>query len=297
VNLKMVGNTAGTQSLVRVVTDSVSDVPDDILNELGVTMVPVIVRFGTEEFRDRRDITMDQFMARLTTTKEPARTSQPSPGAFVEAFRQAAEGGAAVVSIQPSAKFSGTYQSACIARDILAPEGYRIEVLNTETGSMGQGWAVIQAARAALAGLPVERVLERARAISQRVHVLLAVDTLTYLQRNGRLGRVPAMVGSILGLKPILAVRHGELGLCEMVRGADKLKARLVKAITRSVPEGAKVALGVVHAAAREKADQLRQELSRVYRVVESVVTETGPAIAANTGPGAFGAMLYEVDG
>ncbi len=281
---------------VRVVTDSVSDVPDDLLRELGVLMVPVTVRLDGQELMDRVDIPMGEFLPRLLAAREPARTSQPSPGAFVEAFRRAGEGGAGVVSVQPSAKFSGTYQSACIARDILAAEGYRIEVLDTRSASMGQGWAAIQAARAALAGLPFERVLETARTVAQKVRVLLTVDTLAYLQRNGRLGRVPAMVGSWLGLKPIITVRDGELALHEAVLGAEKAMARLTSAISRSVRGGARVALAVVHAAARDKAEQLRRELGNLLNVAESILTETGPAIAANTGPGAYGAMLYELD-
>lgn len=282
---------------VGIVTDSVCDAPEGILAELGVTVVPVTVRFGIEEFRDRVDISLDEFMSRLTRTKEPVRTSQPSPGEFVEAFRQAGRGGERpVVAIQCSSKFSGTYQSACIARDILTPEGYRIDVIDTRTGSMGQGWAVIRAARAALAGQPFERVSTLAREISSKVKVYLSVDTLTYLQRNGRLGTVQAAVGSLLGLRPILMVKDGELALADAVIGAERVLGHLVATIKRSFREKTKIALAVAHLAARERAEALRRELERIYEVVEAFITDTGPAIAANVGPGAFGAMLYEVD-
>ncbi|MCL6580315.1 MAG: DegV family protein [Firmicutes bacterium] len=281
---------------VKVVTDSVSDLPDAVLSELGVDMVPLTVRFGTQEFLDRVDFGTDEFLERLVRTDQPVRTSQPPPGAFVEAFRKAGQEGRAVVSIQPSIKFSGTYQSACIARDIVAPEGYRVEVLDTRSASMGQGWAVIQAARAALAGQPLQKVVEQAREVSRRMRVFLTVDTLAYLHRNGRLGRVPAALGSLLNLKPILTVRDGELGLCDAVSGAERAFSRLVAIISRRIRVGARVALAVVHSAARDRAEQLRHELGRLYDVVESIITQTGPAIAANTGPGAYGAMLYEVD-
>lgn len=281
---------------VSIVTDSVCDAPESVLAELGVAVVPVTVRFGMEELRDRVDISIEEFMDRLARTKEPVRTSQPSPGEFVEAFRQAGENGRPVVSIQCSSKFSGTYQSACIARDLLAPEGYRIDVVDTRSGSMGQGWAVIQAARAALAGHPFERVAEVARDISARVKVFLAVDTLVYLQRNGRLGAVQAALGSLLNLKPILTVRDGELSLCDAVIGAERVMSHLVGTIKRGIRERARVALAVAHSAARERAEALRRELERIYNVVEFLITETGPAIAANVGPGAYGAMLYDVD-
>ncbi len=282
---------------VRVVTDSVSDIPGSVLEELGIGLVPVIVRFGAgEELRDRIDISVAEFMERLVSSREPVRTSQPSPGEFIEAFRQAGEGGHPVVSVQVSSGLSGTYQSACIARDIVRDEGLEVTVVDTQSGSMGQGWAAIAAARAARAGQSLERVAGIARDVSRRAKVLFAIDTLAYLQRNGRLGRVQAMLGSLLNLKPILVVREGELALGEAVLGAERVMDRLVGAITRSVRGGARVALGIVHAAARERAEQLRQELARVYDVVETIFTETGPAIAANIGPGAYGAMLYEVD-
>lgn len=287
---------AGPQGGVRVITDSICDAPREILKELGVTIVPVIVRFGDEQYRDRVDISMSEFMNRLTTTREAVRTSQPSPGAFIEAFREAATDGNPVVSVQASSKLSGTFQSACIARDILAEEGYHIGVVDTHTASMGQGWAVIEAARAARSGQSFERVVERAREIAARTKILLTVDTLHYLQRNGRLGRVQAALGSILQLKPILTLREGELGLWEAVLGAERAMDRLIAGVKRSFKERARVALSVVHSAARDRAEHLQRELSRFYDVVESVITETGPGIAANTGPGAFGAMLYEVD-
>ena len=281
---------------VRVVTDSVSDVPSDLAAALGVTVVPVTVRLDSREYRDRVDITMQEFMARLARTTEPVRTSQPSPGEFIQAFRSAGEGGRPVVAVQCSSKFSGTYQSACIARDILTPEGYRIDVVDTKSGSMGQGWAVIGAARAALTGLSFERVAQVARDISARVKVFLTLDTLSYLQRNGRLGAIRAAVGSVLGLKPIITVRDGELCLADAAFGAERAMHRLVGAIGRAVHRRARVALAVAHVAAAEKAEALRRELERLYDVVESLITETGPAIAANVGPGGYGAMLYEVE-
>ncbi len=282
-------------SEVRIVTDSISDVPDEILTALGILMVPITVRFGQEELRDREDISIGDFMARLVATREPVRTSQPSPGAFLEAYRDATRDGKSVVSIHASSKFSGTYQSACVARDIAKAEGRRVEVLDTRNASMAQGWAVIQAARAALAGLGVERVVEQARWVSQRVRTFLTVDTLAYLERNGRLGRVAALVGSVLGLRPILTVTDGELALADATLGAERGFSHLVGAIRRSVRERARVALGIVHAGAKERALELQAQLARLYEAVATVVTETGPAIAANTGPGAYGAFIYEV--
>jgi len=278
------------------VTDSISDVPDDIRSQLDIHMVPVTIRFGLEEFKDRVGMTMKEFMSRLVSTDECPKTSQPSPGEFAEAFRKAGEGGKTVVSVQPSPKLSGTYQSACIARDMLASEGRRVEVINTNTGSMAQGWVVIEAARAAMAGLSVEEIIARAKEISSKVKLLLTIDTLEYLQRAGRLGSLQALVGSLLKVKPIITVRDGQLALADAVFRADRVIERLTLNFRRSIRDGARLAVAVGHAACRDGAEQLRHELGKFYEIVESIIFETGPGIAANTGPGSFGAMIYELD-
>jgi DegV family protein with EDD domain len=290
------GVTTLSETRVRVVTDTVSDVSDSLAEELGITMVPVVIKFGEEEVRDRVEITMPEFLARLAVTREAVRTSQPSPGDFVEAYRKAGRDGHTVVSVQPSIKLSGTYQSACIARDLVAGEGIRVEVVDTENASMSQGWAAVAAARAALEGRPVEYVLERVKFVSERVKTLLTLDTLVYLQRNGRLGRVSALMGSLLHLKPILQIKDGELALADAALGAGQIMGRLIATIRRNITEGARVAVALVHVSARDRAEHLRDELGKIYSVVESMIVETGPAIAANVGPGGFGAMLYETD-
>lgn len=281
---------------VTLVTDTVSDLPDHVAEGLGVILIPMIVRFGDQEFRDRVDLDTQAVLDRLAATREPARTSQPSPGEFMDAFRRAARDGATVVSVQPSMKFSGAYQTACLARDLLAEEGYRVEVVDSNLASMAQGWAVIEGARAARAGQSVDQVLDRIRHVCQRARTYLTLDTLHYLQRNGRLGRIQALLGSLLQLRPILTLRDGEFAIADAAVGAGQVMSRLVLTIRRNVREGARVALAVVHASAQDRAEHLLAELGKFYEVVESIVTETGAGIAANVGPGGFGAMLYEVD-
>lgn len=280
---------------VRVVTDSVADVPDEVMASLKIAFVPVTVRFGVEQFKDRIEMSVREFLRRLRATAQPVKTSQPSPGDFVNVFRAAGEGGHSVISIQPSAKLSGTYQSACMARDMLARQGYDIEVVDTRLASMGQGWAVIEAARAALAGCNKAEILCRVQHVVERVKMLISVDTLEYIHRNGRIGRAQALLGSLLHIKPILTVTDGELDAVDKVVGAERVIARLVQHFQRLVPAGARVKCAVIHADAIERARELAEALGRVFHITELVTTETGPAIAANVGPGTYGAMIYEV--
>jgi len=279
---------------VHVVTDSVSDIPDDMLSRLKIGFVPVTVRFGIEQFKDRVEMSVRDFLRRLRTSTQVAKTSQPSPGEFATAFREAAAGGHSVVSIQPSANLSGTYQAACVARDVLVRQGLDIEVVDSRSGSMGQGWAAIEAARAALEGCTKAEVLSRVARVVSRVKLLITVDTLDYIHRNGRIGRAQALLGSLLHIKPILTLTDGELDAVDKVPGAERVLGRLLHHLQRMVPEGARVRCAVMHADAAERAQQLAEALKRLFDVCELLITETGPAIAANVGPGAYGATLYE---
>jgi DegV family protein with EDD domain len=285
------------RGIVRVVTDSLADIPDELMASLKIGFVPLTVRFGVEQFKDRVEMSVREFFQRLRATPQAQgiRTSQPAPGDFVSVFREAGAGGASVVSVQPSAKFSGTYQAACVARDVLARQGYDIEVVDTSSASMGQGWAAIEAARAALAGCGKAEILKRIAHVAGRVKVLITLDTLDYVYRNGRIGRAAALLGTLLHIKPILTVTAGELDAVEKVVGAERVIGRLVENFKRLLPGGARVKCAVMHADAAERARELAAALGRAFKIDELITTETGPALAANVGPGAYGAMMYEV--
>ncbi|NUQ56762.1 MAG: DegV family EDD domain-containing protein, partial [Dehalococcoidia bacterium] len=196
---------------VQIVTDSTCDLPREIVEEYGITVVPLTVFFGEEALLDGVEIGADAFYERLGTSHDLPRTSQPS----AERFRQVYEGLAGetseIVSIHLSSKLSGTLNSASVARDQVAHGGLHIELIDSYTVSLGLGLVVLEAAAAARTGASLENVVAAARRAMDRVMVYVAVDTLDYLRRGGRIGRASSFLGSVLSIKPIVGIEDGEV--------------------------------------------------------------------------------------
>ncbi|MSQ41071.1 MAG: DegV family protein, partial [Dehalococcoidia bacterium] len=188
---------------VHIVTDSTADLPREVVQRLGITVVPLNLHFSTQVYRDGVDIQAEEFYRRLVTANPLPTTSQPAVGAFVECYQALADTGEPVVSIHVASKLSGTYNSAFQAREQVGTSMF-IEVVDSQTASMGLGLIVLAAAEAAAAGASLEEVLHATREAVARTRVLFMVDTLEYLQRGGRIGKAQAFLGSVLNIKPIL---------------------------------------------------------------------------------------------
>ena len=195
---------------VRIVTDSTSDLPGDVVERLGITVVAQNVHFGTETYKDNVTITPDTFFSMLASSKELPKTSQASPGEFKEVYDQVGDGADGIVSIHVAAKLSGTYNSAVQARELTTAQ-CPVEVIDTAQASMGEGLVVIAAAEAANAGASMDEVAAVARNAAGRSHCMALLETLEYLQKGGRIGKAQAMLGSILQIKPMILVRDGEV--------------------------------------------------------------------------------------
>jgi len=196
---------------VFIVSDSSSDLEQDDAALSNTEIVPLSIRFGDEEFTDRRDLSVEDFYKRMANSDELPQTACPSPGAFERAFRNAGEGGAdAVVCLNISGALSNTFQSAQTAA--AAYEGQMpVHVVDTKTVSSGLGTLVLEAAKSARAGADVESVLRRVRDLIPRTRVIAALNTLENLKKGGRIGGAKAMVGSILSIKPLIDLTGGEV--------------------------------------------------------------------------------------
>ena len=237
---------------VRVLTDSGADLPPEVVEALSISVVPLVVLFGDEVFRDGIDLTTDQFFERLVTSSVHPSTSQPSVGAFQEAFEGLAGETDAIVSVHVGAKFSGTVAAAMLARDCLTKR-CRIEVVDSQGASLGLGFAVLAAARAAKAGASVEEVVAAAESVVRRQHTLAMLDTLEYARRGGRLSRVEALLGNLLHVKPILSVKEEIHALGRARTRAAGLKRMFDLAM--AYPDIVEV--GVMHATSPEDAEML----------------------------------------
>lgn len=276
---------------VRIVTDSTADLPDRLYKEHDIRMVPLNVHFGEEVYRDHIDIKSSEFYTKLVSSKDHPRTSQPSPGDFLELYKELTADGDHVVSVHLSGALSGTLQSAALAKEMLP--GATIELVDTRSGSLGIGLVALAAARAAKAGKSAQDVAAEAREIAARMHLVMCVDTLEYLARNGRIGKAQAFLGGLLSVKPVLGLEDGVVVPLDKARGRGRALERVVELVQERVPAGSPVHVAIVHANVPDEADQMLKRLEGIYTVREGLTGIIGPVIGVHVGPGTLGIVLY----
>ncbi|NLZ38141.1 MAG: DegV family protein [Firmicutes bacterium] len=269
---------------VRIVTDSTADLPAEFVQELDITVVPLKVHFGEEEYLDWIDFDSDSFFAKLQSSPIIPCTSQPSPADFESVYKPLAETGDSIISIHISAQLSGTYQSAVIAKNELAD--CDITVVDSKTGSMAMGIAVIEAARAAKAGKTKEEILAQLNSNIDKVKVFFAVDTLEYLQKNGRIGKAAALLGGLLNVKPLLSVKDGIIVPKEKIRGKEKAKERLIEIVAEEFGEDVKGKAVILHGNEPKEAQKLYEKVKERFAFSEVIISSIGSVIGTHLGPG-----------
>jgi DegV family protein with EDD domain len=274
---------------VRIVTDSTADLQPEEAKTLGITIVPLTVFFGEEAYLDNVELDNASFYSKLQISKELPRTSQPSPASFQAAFTRLIEEGAdGIISVHLSAKLSGTYQSACTARDTL-PESLRkvpIEIIDSRSVSAGMSLALKRAAEEARQNLRLEEI--KAHLIDQfvRTRIIAVLDTLEFVKRGGRIGSAEALLGNMLSFKPIIALKDGEVVPLERPRTRGKAYARVAQIIAESDP----LQELAIAEASEEVGLQLAEALRSVYQG-EISHYKLGSALGAHAGPGTVAAV------
>ena len=273
---------------VRVITDSTADLPPELAADHGITVVPLNIHFGEEVYRDGLDISPDEFYQRLVSSPRLPTTSQPSVGAFMEAYQGVLEGAQGIVSVHISAKLSGTCNSALQAREELSGT-VPIEVVDTGQASLGLGLAALAAARAAQSGGSFAEVVEEARRTAGQASVLFMVDTLEYLQKGGRIGKAAAFLGGILNIKPLLSIRDGEVHPLERARTRGKAVDRLMELVQEAMPLQE---LWAMHSTTPQEAQELAQRLAPCVPGGQVLVGRLGSVVGTYVGPGLLGVGL-----
>jgi DegV family protein with EDD domain len=267
---------------VRIVTDSVADIPPEVVAELGITIIPVLVRFGEETFRDGIDITNEQFYERLSKSKIMPTSAVPSLDMFARTYARLAEETDEILAIMLSSKLTGFYNAAVQSASLVESK-CRIEVIDSGTAVMSQGFVVIRAAQAAREGAKVDEILKIVRRDLPRVDMQAAFTTLEFLKRGGRIGLAQALLGSILRVNPIVTLRDG------MVKPAGRARSR-AKAIDHLYEFAASYAhieeMAVEDAACPQDAELLVKRLGAIFPEERIYRTHTTPVIGTHTGPG-----------
>lgn len=279
---------------IRIVTDSTSDLPKSICQEYGIGVVPLTVHFGPEAFLDAVEMDSDGFWEKLKTSHHHPKTAQPSPGDFLKLYEEAAKAGDEVISIHISSKLSGTLNSAQIAAQMVP--GLKVTHVDTRSTTWGLGMMAVEAARMVKAGKSTAAIVSTVEAIADRMHIFFTLDTLEFLQKNGRVGKAQALLGGLLGIRPVLQVdREGLVAPADKVRGKSKVLPRAMELMQERVPAGRRIRVAVLHTKVEAEARLWLESIKKLYKVEEDWIGEVGPVIATNTGPGTVGVCFYEV--
>ncbi len=274
---------------VRIVTDSACDLSQELVDQHGIEVVPLSIRFGADEFVDRTELSVDDFYARMAASDALPETAAPSPGAFEQAFRALGGAGDEVVSINLSAALSATMQSAATAAKALEGE-VAVTVLDSKALTLGLGNIVVAAAEAAKGGASVADVVALVESLSERTRMWGTLDTLDNLVKGGRVGKAQALVGSVLSIKPVLDMSSGEVH--EAAKPRTRKKA-LLWLRDKVVEHGEVDNLWVMEGHAEEDAKDLVELLAAEYDAAAIGTGRIGPVIGTHGGPGVLGVCFW----
>ncbi len=276
---------------IKIVTDSTADLPPALAEELGITVVPLYVRFGGEVYRERVDISEDEFYQRLMNDPVHPNTTQPTPQDFANVYRELSKQADGIISIHISGKLSGTCNSALMAKDMLETK-CPIEVIDSQVLTMALGLLVIVAATSAKAGESLEKVVEEVKQTIPKIHLRELFDTLKYLLLGGRIGKAKALLGSILNVKPILSLKDGEVVPMAQAhtraKGIDKL-FDFVKN-TANIQD-----LAIVYSTTPDEAQNLAERIGSIFDREKIIIARVGPALGVHMGPGALVVAIREL--
>lgn len=272
---------------LAIVTDSVSDISPKIAKELKITVVPLTVIFGTDQFLDGVELSNSEFFQKLETDPNHPSTSQPSPEAFVKTYEKLLKKGFEILSVHVSAKLSGTINSA--EQAIKSLDTNKIKIVDTGTASMAQGLVAMSAARAAKNAKSLDELADMAETTAKKTNVYVAMDTMEFLKRGGRIGKARAMLGSILNIKPIITTDNGEIVPHSRAR---TIKKAISSMINDMGDKNQIVEVAVLHSTTPDLAKDVLTQIDAQNLNNPGTITEIGPVVGTHAGPGCL-AIAY----
>jgi len=276
---------------VKIVTDSGSDITQEEAKKLGITVVPVYLRFGDEVYRDGVDIDCDEFYHKLVTSPVHPSTAAPAPGDFARVYEEAAQETGEIVSIHITSKHSAVCDAALVGKETAERKGCQIEVVDSRGLTMWQGLVAIAAAKAAEAGCSLQEVVNKAHETIRQLRALALLDTVEYVARGGRLGKAVSAVESLLNVKLLLTLRDGELRPAGLARTRSKGIDQLRKFIRSALHIED---LAIVYSTTPDDAQTLAEYVGSLFPNIVPRIVRLGPALGVHAGPGALVTGLKE---
>jgi DegV family protein with EDD domain len=277
---------------IKLITDSVSDLPKNLIEKYKIEIVPLTVHFGDDTYKDGIDIDSQKFFDLLKNSKSLPTTSQVSPGEFINAFEKYQEYEHIIV-ITLSSKLSGTYNSALQAKEIIGSD--RITIIDSKLVSFSQGLIVLEVAKMIMDGMDYDEIISQTHYNIDHIDNIYIVDTLEYLQKGGRLSSTEAFVGNLLNIKPILTMSDGLLKSKDKVRGRKKAYKWIKDYIENEYSNTHIKSIGVFHALEPDFKDEVKDLLVEMMNVEEIYESEVGSVVGTHSGPGCVAvAFIYK---
>lgn len=277
---------------ITILTDTMCDVPRHYAEKYNIKIMPLLVNFGEESFRDGIDITTEEFFERLQASEKLPTTSQINPPQFESVFFEEIGKNNTIIGILGSSKLSGTYNSAIIAKNNIGSD--RIYVIDSEAVTLGAGLLVIKAARLAEMGKTPEEIVNEIEASKKRLKQFFIIGNLKYLYKGGRISLSASVIGSILNIKPIITTVEGKLEMLEKTRGVRKAISIVMDMIKDNGWTLDEKVIGINHTLCPEHADYIEELIKMQYKPKEIIRGQVGSVVGTHAGPGCV-ALHFEL--
>ncbi len=282
--------------MIQIITDSTCDIPDALIEQYGITIIPHYIIWGEDQYRDRVDMTALDFYNRLAVDPVYPSSSQAGVPDFQRTYEEvAAKGATEIITLTVSSAMSGAYHMACEAAKLVK---IPVSVVDGKGPTMSLGWQVLAAARARDAGMDVPDILVMLENLKQKLVQYVAMESLEYLQKSGRIGNAVKWVGSMLKIRPLVSINH-KTGLVEpaaMARTHKSLVDTMYKKFFDHLKDHSKLRVAVLHGNALAEAEALAERIRTDFNPVELLINMTGPVLGISTGPGALALCGYAED-
>jgi DegV family protein with EDD domain len=280
---------------VAVVTDSCASIPAKLIQTLNIHSIPYFIHRGQEVLQDLVTIDAESFYRWLPTATALPTTASPGPGDYLAKYKELAQQGVnEIISIHMTSKGSAAYQAARTARDMILENlpSLQIEIIDTLNVAMCHGWIAIEAARKALKGARLDKIVNRVRELIPITHMIQTADTLKYLHMGGRIGRATHLVGSLLNIKPLIGMEDGVIVALGKARSRQRAYQSMVEFVENKVGDQA-IKIAYVHAAALSEVEKLKEMIESKLTIAESITAELSPALGVHSGPGTTGLCFF----
>ncbi|MFL0245679.1 DegV family protein [Candidatus Clostridium stratigraminis] len=275
--------------MLQLVTDSSADLPKALIDKYDIHVVPLTITIDGKEYQEGIDLTPQDFHKMLNNSKELPKTSQPSPGAFSDLFKILA-GKGSILCLTISSELSGTYQSACIGRDMSQVD---VTVFDTLAGSLAHGLQLIAARKLANEGLSIEKIVEFLMEYRKDSNILVLLDTLENIVKGGRLSKLQGSLAKVLDIKVILENDEGKVKLTEKVRGKKKFLKRIIELIGERKTDFKDTVFGITHIDNLEDAEYLRDAIINKYKPKDVIINYMGATMGTYAGKGGMIVSFY----